>query len=80
MVDGCTFAEGEALLEIVLYLSFNVFSRVEGLWTIRCVNLNMNNWSSFRIFDGSVDVALSSFLRLSDNDAMDLFLCDFILS
>ena len=80
MVDGCTFAEGEALLEIVLYLSFNVFSRVEGLWTIRCFNFNMKNWSSLWVFDGSVDGVLSSFLRLSDNDAMDLLLCYFILS
>ena len=80
MVDGSTFAKGEALLEVVLYLLFNVFSRVEGLWTIWCVNLNMKDWSSFWIFDGPVDSALLSFLRLIDDDAMDLLLCYFILS
>ena len=80
MIDGSTFAEGEALLEIVLYLSFNVLSRVEGLWTSWCVNLNMQDWPTFWIFDGSVYGALSSFLCFSDNNAANLLLGYFILS
>jgi hypothetical protein len=80
MVDGSTFAEGEALLEIVLYVSFNVLPRVNRLWTSWCVNLNMKDWPSFWIFDGPVDSALLSFLCFSDNNAMNLLLGDFILS